>query len=235
MSPLGTSPRRSPVEADQGALRKEGALAASPATGIDTTNSTSPRNARNMQLPSPQRYSQSSRSVRSNIHDILSTAADSQPLPSHNSHKRPYPLMEPLNASSSLSEPPFKRSRETSPTKHHAHLPGLAMNQQQAPAYALSGSARSLSTGPLPRLTAPLDEQGLSRKVSHENYQEERIASASDGSAEPDSSPSSSHQDRDNSYNAGSLPGRHQSATQERPLKKRFDTFETHSHDQEQY
>lgn len=217
MSSLETSPRASrtgPVQS----TRQELASHSMTASDGTNTNPASPRHARSSSnMPrSPQELSYASRSVRSNIHDILSS--DSQPSP----RKRPHTEMDSVN-NACLSEPSLKRSRENSPTKPYAQAPGSSRGQHQTPAYALAGTGRhSLSNTPRLSNRAGTDEQGRSRKVSLENSQEEGPVSVSDGSAEPDSSPSSSHQDRDPGYNTNAGASGHQQMPQERPPKKRY-------------
>lgn len=221
MSSLEASPRSSRVvPTPPVSLGQEGALQHSTASDVNKTNPTSPRHAQNTSQhhtnisPSSQGYSNPSRNTRSNIHDILSTDTQSS---SHRSPlKRPYSTLTSVN---NPSPQPSKRSRENSPSRQYQ---GSA-SSQQAPAYALAGSRHNAPSA-TPQLLNPsvLDEQGPLRKVSIENSPEGGPASVSDGSAEPDSSPSSSHQDRERGYSTNPLPSEHQQTPQERPTKKRF-------------
>jgi len=223
MSSLEASPRSSRVVPTPPVSLQEGALHHSTASDVNKTNPTSPRHAQhtvqhqNNISPSSQGYS-NSRSTRSNIHDILS--ADTQSSSLRSPLKRPYSTLASVNNPSSLSEQPSKRSRENSPSRQ---CQGSVSGQQQTPAYALAGSGHNVLTA-APQLLNPsvTDDQGRSRKVSLENSPEGGPGSVSDGSAEPDSSPSSSHQDRERGYSTNPLPSGHQQTPQERPTKKRF-------------
>ena len=166
------------------------------------------------------------------IRDSLSadTQSSSHPSPS----KRPFSTISAYNNPSSFSEQPSKRSRTNSPSLQHYQ--GQPQGDHQAPAYALAGSRHNTSSA-VPQLLNPssIDEYSLARKISGENSGvEEGRASVSDGSAEADSSPSSSHQDRERGYSHNPVSTGHQQIPQDRPAKKRFVTtiaFTTQSTD----
>lgn len=228
MSGLGTSPRSSRNEPPPPHPSASQTPVPSSAPHLSSTHEatkidpSSPRYARSTfpsqpNLPqSPSTAGPVPKSSRSNIHDILSS--DSQPSAKY-CLKRPYPESDPAS-NPAPSEPALKRSRESSPSRYPVLSPAYAVGQHQPPAYAIAGSANAHK----PSLAAGSDDQTLSRKVSHEGSQDEGRGSVSDGSGDPDSSPSSSHHpDRDPGYNTSKPPSAMvQQIQQERPPKKRW-------------